>query len=178
MGLAGRFFARAGAPVLAGVAAALASPPAQAQGLLEFLFGVRPAPQIIIRPSVRPLGDEGRSAVRRAPRLDEPRKPPKYVAPEVMPGHLGRFLLDPTLRRGDVVATTQGLMVYLGPGGARHRPADFAPVSHAASGGRRGELEALDRTLRRRPALVQATPVAYTPASAAGNELAALAPAR
>lgn len=179
MGLGRGLCARAArTALLAAVAAAtpLVSQPARAQGLFEFLFGVRPAPEIVIRPSARPYGDEGRAPVRRTPRLDEPRKPPKYAPPEVLSGHLGRFLLDPTLRRGDIVATTQGLMVFQGSGGARHRPSDFVPVSYATAGSRRRELEALDRTLRRQPALVQSAPVAHTTGPSGGAGLAALSP--
>lgn len=35
---------------------------------------------------------------------------------------------DPTLRAGDVVATNDGLKVYQGAGGTRHRAADFTPI--------------------------------------------------
>ncbi|MFD2184416.1 DUF2865 domain-containing protein [Rhodoplanes azumiensis] len=35
---------------------------------------------------------------------------------------------DPTLRAGDVVATHDGLKVYQGVGGSRHRAADFTPI--------------------------------------------------
>jgi hypothetical protein len=36
---------------------------------------------------------------------------------------------DPTLRPGDIVATSQGMMAYSGTGG-RHRTAEFTPVEH------------------------------------------------
>ncbi|WP_272840526.1 MULTISPECIES: DUF2865 domain-containing protein [Rhodoplanes] len=35
---------------------------------------------------------------------------------------------DPTLRAGDVVATRDGLKVFQGAGGTRHRAADFTPI--------------------------------------------------
>jgi hypothetical protein len=47
-------------------------------------------------------------------------------------GPLGRFLNDPTLRAGDVVVTTKGLMVYRGPGGPSHRESDFVSLSNAS----------------------------------------------
>jgi hypothetical protein len=47
-------------------------------------------------------------------------------------GPLGRFLNDPTLRAGDVVVTTKGLMVYRGGGGASHRESDFVSISNAS----------------------------------------------
>lgn len=127
-----------------------AATPASA-GLLDFLFG-RPQPQpVMVAP---PPAEKPRPRVVR----DEPRGPRPYVAPEVVPGPLGRFLRDPSLRRGDVVATPNGLMVFQGSGGsANHRASDFVPVASAPSigGARRNDLVSLDRTLRSTPANVQ-----------------------
>jgi hypothetical protein len=47
-------------------------------------------------------------------------------------GPLGPFLNDPTLRVGDVVVTTKGLMVYRGGGGLSHHESDFVGVSNAS----------------------------------------------
>jgi hypothetical protein len=47
-------------------------------------------------------------------------------------GPLGPFINDPTLRAGDVVVTTKGLMVYRGGGGPTHRESDFVSVSNAS----------------------------------------------
>ncbi|MBV8850768.1 MAG: hypothetical protein JOZ16_14425 [Methylobacteriaceae bacterium] len=47
-------------------------------------------------------------------------------------GPLGPFINDPTLRVGDVVVTTKGLMVYRGGGGPSHREGDFVSVSNAS----------------------------------------------
>jgi hypothetical protein len=47
-------------------------------------------------------------------------------------GPLGPFVNDPTLRSGDVVVTTKGLMVYRGGGGPPHRESDFVSVSNAS----------------------------------------------
>jgi hypothetical protein len=47
-------------------------------------------------------------------------------------GPLGPFVNDPTLRAGDVVVTTKGLMVYRGGGGLSHRESDFVSVSNAS----------------------------------------------
>lgn len=56
-----------------------------------------------------------------------------YVAPTVAPGPLGRFLYDRTLRRGDVVTTPKGLMVFTGIGGAaKHSVRDFRPLRRAS----------------------------------------------
>lgn len=112
---------------------------ANAQGLFEALFGRRllqeTPPVVVISPG-RWHDPARRQQVRqRKGSGDRPKvavKPTPYVAPEVMPGPLGRFLKDPTLRRGDVVATADGLMVFRGNGGATHRAKDFVPVGKAA----------------------------------------------
>lgn len=126
-------------------------------GLLDFLFGGRPQYQqqmIAAPPSGAP--SEARPAARRVVR-DVPRAPKPYVAPPVAPGPLGRFVHDPSLRRGDVVATPNGLMVFQGRTGANaHRVADFVPVASASSvGARRADLIKLDRTVRSTPANVE-----------------------
>lgn len=68
-----------------------------------------------------------------------------------MPGPMGRFLRDPSLRRGDIVVTTQGLMVFRGSAGARHSERDFVPVAKAGSlvnRRMRAELAKLDGAVR------------------------------
>ncbi len=122
-----------------------AATPASA-GLLDFLFG-RPQPQPVMVAPPPPLAKPSRPRVVR----DEPSGPRPYVAPEVVAGPLGRFLRDPSLRRGDVVATPDGLMVFQGTGGSsNHKPSDFVPVQNArtVAGARRNDLVSLDRTLR------------------------------
>jgi hypothetical protein len=47
-------------------------------------------------------------------------------------GPLGPFVNDPTLRAGDVVVTTTGLMVYRGGGGQSHHVGDFVSISNAS----------------------------------------------
>jgi hypothetical protein len=47
-------------------------------------------------------------------------------------GPLGPFLNDPTLRAGDVVVTTKGLMVYRGDGGHSHSASEFVSVASAS----------------------------------------------
>jgi hypothetical protein len=151
------------------VAASFAGAPAHAQGLFDFLFGgggrFVPAPPPLHYPDygyergrsparvARPPHEgEGERAHRRAlarSAVDE--KPGKYVAPEVMPGPLGRFLRDSTLRRGDVVATARGLMVFRGEAGARHSEHDFVALSGAKNfaAGNRADLVALEAALKR-----------------------------
>lgn len=161
-----------GAGLVAGSAAV--TPPASAQGLFEALFGPRhyePAPPVYFVPPARDVAprhleqyrqhesrrrlQRERRAARVAPAppvaTPEPEKPGPYVAPPVMPGPLGRFLRDPTLRRGDVVATVNGLMVFRGSPGSRHEERDFVPVARAgsliASRRTRAELARLDKAV-------------------------------
>lgn len=124
-------------------------------GLLDFLFGGgRPQQQMIPAPQMAPAGPA--KPVRRVVR-DAPSGPKPYVAPPVAPGPLGRFVHDPSLRRGDVVATPNGLMVFQGRAGSTsHRASDFVPVGSApALGSRRNDLLNLDRTVRATPANVE-----------------------
>ncbi|MBX9761245.1 MAG: hypothetical protein K2Y29_20880 [Beijerinckiaceae bacterium] len=144
------FMARVGATGFAVAVVMLAqgaATPASA-GLLDFLFG-RPQPQpVFVAP---PPAQKPRPRVVR----EEPKGPRPYVAPEVVAGPLGRFLRDPSLRRGDVVATPNGLMIFQGAGGStNHRMSDFVPVQSArtVAGARRNDLVLLDRTMRSTPA--------------------------
>lgn len=167
--------------IAAGVIAvplATGSGSASAQSLFEALFGrsaFQPAPQIYAPPPPALPGYAPSSAPRHKARGYTPKrvtregvrergerrvvhseagvKPAPYVAPPVMPGPLGRFLRDPTLRRGDVVATADGLMVFRGSSGSRHTSRDFAPLSQSAalvSGKARTELAKLDGVVRSR----------------------------
>jgi hypothetical protein len=47
-------------------------------------------------------------------------------------GPLGPFINDPTLRAGDVVVTSKGLMVYRGGGGHTHSSSEFVSVANAS----------------------------------------------
>ena len=131
---------------------------AQAQGLFEALFGrsfVQPAP-VQVLPSGWPNGaarqKQGlRNSGARSDPVSTSTKPAPYVAPEVMPGPLGQFLKDPPLKRGDVVVTPQGLMVFRGPSGSAHRAKDFVSVSKSGRllGTRaRSELAKIDQVVR------------------------------
>jgi hypothetical protein len=59
---------------------------------------------------------------------------PKVAEPGVAPRTTG-ILDDPTLRRGDVVVTSDGLMVFRGSRGFPHTFGDFDPVRWPASAG-------------------------------------------
>ena len=134
----------------------VATPQAHAQSLFEVLFGRQsifaPPPQLY-QPRYEPApvrrSREPAAAPHRSGAVDA--KPEKYVPPEVMPGPLGQFLRDPTLRRGDVVATSKGLMVFRGQGGARHSERDFAALSNATgfTAGNKANLVALELSLKR-----------------------------
>ena len=133
-------------------------------GLLDFLFAAPPQhPQVVAQPPrmtpiptmASPRARSSRPAVVRKERTG----PRPYVAPERGAGPLGPFLHDPTLRRGDVVATAQGLMVFQGKGGGtNHKPSDFAAVTSATS--KADELKALDQAMRRTPSVVEEVSVA------------------
>lgn len=145
-------------------AAQAAATPATA-GLLDFLFSrpqSQPQPVYMIapRPGMAMPGVSAADAKPHRPRVvrDVPRGPRPYVAPQVAAGPLGRFLHDTSLRRGDIVATADGLMVFQGRGGAgAHKPSDFVPVASAsvATGARRSDLISLDRTVRTTTANVE-----------------------
>jgi hypothetical protein len=79
--------------------------------------------------------------------VEEIGKPEKVEPPPVGAGPLGPFLNDPTLRSGDVVVTSEGLMVFRGGGGSRHSPRDFASL--AKVGSRNSQLAAIERANRR-----------------------------
>lgn len=72
---------------------------------------------------------------------------PKVTEPGVAPARTG-ILDDPTLRRGDVIVTSEGLMVFRGARRFPYTPSDFDPVpsSPAAAGARHApELIELQR---------------------------------
>ncbi|MCC0003290.1 MAG: hypothetical protein H6871_10195 [Methylobacteriaceae bacterium] len=71
------------------------------------------------------------------------------------------YLRDETLRRGDIVATRQGLKVFAGAAHFPYVASDFTPVSRARRLGKRAALIALDKTIRRsRPASTRVVRVA------------------
>jgi hypothetical protein len=68
---------------------------------------------------------------------------PKVVEPGVAPRSTG-ILDDPTLRRGDVVVTSDGLMVFRGLRGFPHTFGDFDPVRWPKSAGGRHTPELIE----------------------------------
>jgi hypothetical protein len=171
----GFHLASRGGIILLAAALLMAAPaPAMAQNFFEMLFGARPQPQVA---AYAPPRGASRSWPRREQRLSRPgeaersatrgleesSKPEKVEPPPVGSGPLGPFLHDPTLRSGDVVVTTQGLMVYRGGGGSNHSPRDFASIANAGS--KTSQLAAIDRANRRgnSPLLVLQTAPAAQP---------------
>lgn len=81
----------------------------------------------------------------RIPTLEELTMPPAPRASVTVPSGssvspLAPFLGDPTLRKGDIVATRDGLMQFNGRESYEHSPSDFAPVREAGPKGRRKPL--------------------------------------
>lgn len=79
----------------------------------------------------------------------------RFVRPQRLAGPYGHFLLDPTLRRGDIVVTTEGLKVFMGGASgkrAQHSNRDF--VALARAGRSTAELRALEKSALRQPAPV------------------------
>ena len=170
-----------GAILMLAAALLMAAPaPAPAQNFFEQLFGGGFQPQAAAfaptsrgvsrtwpRREQRLYQTEGqgfgrtRTVVSRA--IEESGKPEKIEPPPVGAGPLGPFLNDPTLRSGDVVVTSEGLMVYRGGGGSRHSPRDFASLAKAGS--KNSQLAAIERANRRgqSPLVVVETAVAPKP---------------
>ena len=149
--------------------------PAMAQNFLEALFGGFQPQAPAYAPTsrgparswprreqgLRPVDGQGYWRSTRA--FEESGKPDKLDPPPMGAGPLGPFLNDPTLRAGDVVVTTEGLMVYRGGGGSRHSPRDFASLARAGS--KNSQLAAIERANRRglSPLVVVETAAAPAP---------------
>ncbi len=145
--------------------------PVAAAGFFETLFGIRPAQQQVHVP--RPQYDvplvSGAQGIRMKPAQRVKAKPAAKIVkavsatkssgsssksaalrPEVLPGPLGPFLRDPTLRRGDVVVTIDGLKVFTGAANTQHSGSEFAALAHAShfAAGNSSVLAAIDRANR------------------------------
>jgi hypothetical protein len=68
---------------------------------------------------------------------------PAIIEPGVAPTRTG-ILDDPTLRRGDVIVTSEGLMVFRGGRRFPYTPADFDPVISPAAAGVRHAPELIE----------------------------------
>ena len=137
--------------------------PAMAQNFFEALFGGFQPQAAAYAPTSRgvsrtwPRREQrlragegqgyGRSRTEVSRAFEESGKPEKVEPPPMGAGPLGPFLNDPTLRSGDVVVTSEGLMVFRGGGRSRHSPRDFASLAKAGS--KTGQLAAIERANRR-----------------------------
>ena len=137
---------------------------AASAGFFEALFGRREAPQpVYMTPSPRqylpltvsPLRPHMRAAVRPKPAVRTLRAtaaPVKTVAarPAALPGPLGPFLLDPTLRRGDVVVTSDGLKIFTGVSASQHSTSEFTGLAQGAqfAAGKSSVLTSIDAANR------------------------------
>lgn len=101
---------------------------AQAAGFFDDLarafFGGRSAPPAMMRSdpfemTVQPKRQKPR------PASTKPAEPAAKLDPAK---DAFWYLRDPTLRKGDIVVTRSGVVVYDGRGGAEHRPADFTAL--------------------------------------------------
>jgi hypothetical protein len=127
------------------VAAALAfsaAPSAQAAGLFDdlarALFGG--GPRLRASP-IYEYDDEPRV---RAPRVRAPEVSSKPKPPVVQldpQADKQWYLKDPTLRRGDIVVTAGGVLVYQGRDADASRPADFVALGGSDSKGWKQQLQ-------------------------------------
>ena len=160
----GFLLAPPGAIFMLASALLMAAPaPAMAQNFFEQLFGGFQPQAAAYAPTSRgvsrtwPRREQrlragegqgyGRSKSEVSRAFEESGKPEKVEPPPMGAGPLGPFLNDPTLRAGDVVVTSEGLMVYRGGGGSRHSPRDFASLAKAGS--KNSQLAAIERANRR-----------------------------
>lgn len=90
-------------------------------------FGGRPsAPSAVTSPfetTVKPSRQKPRPAV-----PAKPAEPAVKLDPASDPHW---YLSDPTLRKGDIVVTRSGVVVFSGRGGARHSPAAFTALDES-----------------------------------------------
>lgn len=131
-------------------------------GLLDMLFGRKPAPPPVFEPitapppagAQRPVAtnrkpatakSKARAGIGKGQAAEKIAKGP--ARPDVLPGPVGQFLLDPTLRRGDVVVTSEGLKIFNGAGRRQHEEGDFVALSAATQfkAGASPTLAAIDK---------------------------------
>lgn len=131
------------------VAAAFAPGAALACNPIQFLFGgCRPQPAPQPQTTLEHLIDreQGPAHAKRKPVATGPARGAKQAA--IAPpsgasvGSVAHFAEDKTLRRGDVVVTSEGFLVYRGQGGAHSRN-DFEPLTKA-----RDDLASLEKASR------------------------------
>lgn len=116
---------------------AMVSIPAQAAGFLDdfarVFLGRQTPPPAVIEP-FDPLSVTVKPKRQRGPEVSSKPAPPLVkLDPSSEPDW---YLRDPTLRRGDIVVTDKGVLVYQGRDSDAMRPADFAMFSAGKDGGK------------------------------------------
>lgn len=147
------------------VAAAFAPGAALACNPIQFLFGgCRPQPTPQPQTTLENLIDRNQGQAVRAKRKPSAAASSHgarqaAIAPPqgASVGSVAHFAEDKTLRRGDVVVTSEGFLVYRGQGGAHSRN-DFEPLTKA-----RDDLATLEKASRNPGA-------AYAPVAVADNQ--------
>lgn len=139
--MVGRRVAGAGLALILGV---MAAPQAQAANIFdEFaraIFGGGPRPRAT---PIYEYEDERprRTARPRAPEASSKPAPPIVQLDPASDPHW--YLKDPTLRRGDIVVTASGIVVYRGRDADTLRPADFVALGGTPGDkGWKGQLQA------------------------------------
>lgn len=126
---------------MAALIAVTAAPGARAQGLFDGLaraiFG---QPRLYASPIYE--FDDERPRARPRPRAPEASSKPKPPVVKLDPqADRNWYLKDPTLRRGDIVVTANGVLVYQGRDSDAARPADFAALGGSDPKGWKQKLE-------------------------------------
>lgn len=126
---------------MAAVLVVAAAPGAEAAGLFDSL-----ARAIFGQPRLRasPIYefDEAPARARPRPRAPEVAAKPKPPAVVLDPqADRNWYLKDPTLRRGDIVVTAVGVLVYQGRGSDAARPADFVALGGSDPKGWKHQLQ-------------------------------------
>jgi hypothetical protein len=149
------------------------APTPASAGLFDFLFD----PKAPIWNPFAPEPQQARPIQRAAPvRKKKPLRPVAH-APRLEKAHPSGaplasrdFLDDSSLRGGDAVMTANGIRIFTGPPGDRHRPEQFATLDKVKGIGKRerSELSALDARANGAKR-TQAKPILATGRSAAEN---------
>lgn len=141
------------------VAVAAAPGAALACNPIQFLFGgCRPQPTPQPQPTLENLIDQGQGPVAKPKRKAASGPAPGARQVAIAPpqgadvGSVAHFSEDKTLRRGDVVVTPNGFLVYRGAG-RTHSREDFEPLSRP-----RDELANLEKASRTPGVYALATP--------------------
>lgn len=143
--------------------------PARADFVSDFLNIFKPPAQQQAAPTLAPVRRQARPKIKVASRqpavAHDARTAPKpsVALLQVLKERGARevFLVDPTLRSGDLVVTETGISLFSGGHGGKHSLADFRPVATSSLRNRTSliELERVSGLLANRSATANAAPV-------------------